>query len=266
MARAPQQRAPQASDGDDFYGEEDHYDGADGTDDFGGGRGEGGDESAGASEYPRESDPELEEEGDLGFEDEDPPPLRRGEGRVQRLANEARELRRQLEEARRSPPQPQQPTGPRPETDQEFANRISLLSAEEQLNAKFDRFAQQQAVQNQRTQFDIANQRDRDEFRAFCRTDKRAARMADEVEREFDKSVRAGNPAPRMNILKFLAGTRLFEGDSQDTKRARDGARQRVERQTVRPASAGSDVARPSRRERTDEKTARAKRLDGVQI
>lgn len=265
MATRPQQRAPQASGEDDFYGEEDNYDATDGQGDFGGERTEGGDESGGSAEYTREGDSEFEEEGELGLEDENQPPPRRGEGRVQRLANENRELRRRLDEIdERGRQAPQQNQGPRQETDQEFANRISLLSAEEQLNAKFDRFTTQQSAQNQRTQFDLANQRDRDEFRAFCRTDKRAARMADEVEREFEKSIRAGNPAPRMNILKFLAGQRMFESD-QDTRRAREQAQRRVERQTVRPSSGGSDV-RASRREKVDDRTARARRLEGQQI
>jgi hypothetical protein len=48
------------------------------------------------------------------------------------------------------------------------------------------------------------------------------------------------------------------------TAKERDKARQRVDRNTVRPSQGGSDV-RPTRRG-TDDRTARAKRLDGIQI
>lgn len=263
MATRPQARAPQASAEDDFYGEDElDY----GQDDFGEERTEGESEPAGAPEHSGEGDSEFEEENDqLG--DEDPPPPRRGEGRIQRLANQNRDLQRRLEEyERRADPQPQPPPGPRQETDQEFAARISLLSPEERLDAKFDRFSQQQASQNQRSQLQTTLDRDRDDFRALARTDKRVARMADEVEREFDKRLRAGFLVPRRDILKWLVGQRWLDGDQQPGRqRAREAARQRVDRQTVRPASGGSDV-RANRRERTDDRTARARRLDGVQI
>lgn len=264
MARGPQQRAPQASAEDDFYGEDELDQGqpdalGEERDDY--------DETGGAAEHAREGDSEFEEENDqLG--DEDPPPPRRGEGRIQRLANENRDLRRRLDdyEQRRPDQAPQPPPGPRQETDQEFAARISLLSPEERLDAKFDRFSQQQAQQQQRTQLDTTLQRDRDDFRALARTDKRVARLADEVEREFDKRFRAGFLVPRRDILKWLVGQRWLDGDEQPGRqRAREAARQRVDRQTVRPSSGGSDV-RANRRERTDERTARARRLDGVQI
>lgn len=267
MARAPQQRAPQASDGDDFYDDEPLYDDAtDREGDLGGERTEGEPESPGSTQHSGEGDPELEEEGELGFEDEEPPQPRRGEGRVQRLVNERNDYRRRIEELEaqtRQPPQQQQ--GPRPETDIEFNNRISLLSPEERMEARHQRWIEQTSQQNQRTQLDNALQRDRDTFRSLARTDKRIARMADQVEREFDKRFRAGQLVPRVDILKWLVGNQWLDGDQQGTNRAREAARRRVDRQTVRPASGGSDV-RASRRERTDDRTARARRLEGQQI
>lgn len=262
MAIRPQARAPQASAEDDFYGEDEGYDG---PGDFGEERA-GGDEAPGATEYPGESDPELPEEDELDGEELAPP--RRGEGRIQRLANENRELKRRIEdyEQRRPDPPPQASQGPRPETDQEFAARIALLPHDEQLNAKFDRFTQQQVQHSQQTQLQQKLDRDRDDFRALARSDKRVARLADEVEREFEKRFRAGYLVPRRDIVKWLVGDRWLEADQQPGRqRAREAARQRVDRQTVRPASGGSDV-RANRRERTDERTARARRLDGVQI
>lgn len=265
MATRPQARAPQASAEDDFYGEEEIDQGQ--QDAFGEER-DDNDETSGATEYAREGNSEFEEENDyLG--DEDPPQPRRGEGRVQRLANENRDLRRRLEdyEQRRSDQPPQQPPpGPRQETDQEFAARISLLSPEERMEARHERWTQQQTQQNQQTQLRQTLDRDRDDFRNLARSDKRVARMADEVEREFDKRFRAGFFVPRRDILKWLAGQRWLDGDQTPGKqRAREAARQRVDRQTVRPASGGSDV-RADRRQRTDERTARARRLEGVQI
>lgn len=266
MARAPQQRAPQASGEDDFYDDETLYDeGADGQDDVGGERDEDRGEADRTPEHAREGNAELEEEGELD-DFEEPPQPRRGEGRVQRLVNERNEYRRRYEELETQTRQPpQQPQGPRPETDQEFNARISLLSPEERMEARHQRWTEQQTSQNQRTQLDNALQRDRDTFRSLARSDKRVNRLADQVEREFEKRFRAGQLVPRLDILKWIVGNQWLDGDQQGTTRAREAARRRVDRQTVRPASGGSDV-RPSRREKTDERTARARRLEGQQI
>ena len=271
MARTPQARAPQASAGDDFY-EEDP--------DFGqeGDRGQEGQEGAGNPEDAAlDAGAEQEVGGEDPLEDPDDPyadPERvervagRAVSRIQRLANETRRLQAELEaeraaSRRAAPAGPVQPTGPREETDAEFEARLQMLDGSERADARMQRFIGQQQRRDFVNTVNAAAAADRAAYGEKAQTDQRMVRWKDRVEEEFNKRLQMGQAVSRIDLFYWLVGKHMAE-NPRLTAKERDKARQRVDRNTVRPSQGGSDV-RPQRRG-TDDRTARARRLDGVQI
>ena len=269
MARTPQARAPQASAGDDFY-EEDS--------DFGqeGDLGQEGQEGAGDPEdaaLDAGEEQEAGSEGALGDPDEfDPERVERVAGRavsrIQRLANETRRLQAELEaeraaNRRAAPAGPAQPAGPREETDAEFEARLQMLDGSERADVRMQRFIGQQQRRDFVNTVNAAAAADRAAYGERAQTDQRMVRWKDRVEEEFNKRLQMGQAVSRIDLFYWLVGKHMAENPKL-TAKERDKARQRVDRNTVRPSQGGSDV-RPQRRG-TDDKTARARRLDGVQI
>lgn len=267
MARTPQARAPQASAGDDFYEEEGEF-----GDQGAGGSGQDGQEGADLPEDAAlDAGAEQEAGGEGALDDDflDPePPLPRGEQRQQRLANENRRLQAELEAeraaARRTAqPGPTQPTGPREETDAEFEARLQLLDGSERADARMQRFIAQQQRRDFVNTVNAAAAADRAAYGERAQADQRMVRWKDRVEEEFNKRLQMGQAVSRIDLFYWLVGKHMAENPKL-TAKERDKARQRVDRNTVRPSQGGSDV-RPTRRG-TDDRTARAKRLDGIQI
>jgi len=269
MARTPQARAPQASAGDDFY-EEDPGFGQEGD------LGEEGQEGAGDPEDAALDAGEEQEaggEGALGDPDEyDPERVERTAGRavsrIQRLANETRRLQAELEaeraaNRRTAPAGPAQPTGPREETDAEFEARLQMLDGADRADARMQRFIGQQQRRDFVNTVNAAAAADRAAYGERAQSDQRMVRWKDRVEEEFNKRLQMGQAVSRIDLFYWLVGKHMAENPKL-TAKERDKARQRVDRNTVRPSQGGSDV-RPQRRG-TDDKTARARRLDGVQI
>lgn len=192
----------------------------------------------------------------------------RGENRQQRLANENRELRRQLDDMRRVPPAPQAPgqgTQSYGETDQQFEARVALLNPDERMEARMQRFTAQadmrERVRTQQTQQEM----DRTAFNMKANSDSRYKRWADRVEVEFNKHLAQGMFVPREVVFRFLLGDHLLSREGQaETRRTAARGKQRVERQTTRPVNTGSDVGRGRGRE--TEAQARARRLESQQI
>ncbi len=155
------------------------------------------------------------------------------------------------------------PTGPREETEAEFEARIQLLAGDERADARMQRFIAQQQRRDFVNTVQAAATADRAAYNEKAQSDQRMARWRDKVEEEFTKRLNMGQAVSRVDLFYWLVGKHMAE-NPKVVARARDAARNRVERNTVRPSQGGSDV-RPQRRG-MDERTARARRLDGVQI
>jgi hypothetical protein len=267
MARAPQGRAQGASAEDDFYEQEDEF----------GAEGEGGDEQEGqeGGDLPEgaavDAGEEQEAGGEGALEDElDPDRVERVAGRavsrIQRLANENRRLQADLaaerERASRGAAPPAQ-SGPREETDAEFEARVQLLDGADRADARMQRFIAQQQRRDFVNTVQAAAAADRNAYNERAQEDQRMVRWRDRVEEEFNKRLQLGQAVSRIDLFYWLVGKHLAE-NPKVTAKARNAARQRVDRNTVKPVQGGSDV-RPQRRG-MDERTARAKRLDGIQI
>jgi hypothetical protein len=237
--------------------------------------GESGSEGAGETEGTSvDLGQEQEAGGGEDVEDFfDPQPPRR-ETTQQRLDREVADLKRQNADlaARLAPAQPTQPqarTHVPPilqETDEQFNARMVLLPPDERMEQRSLRAEARQEMRLQLMQFQQQEQSDRTAFEAKCMTDPRWNRWKDRVETMHAELMRQGTPAPRQLVLEVLLGRHLLSGaGAKEAKQATAQRKQRVARQTVRPANAGSDV-QVDRRQRGDERTARARRLENMQI
>lgn len=210
------------------------------------------------------------DEGDL-----DPPPQpTRGENRFQKLARENAELRRQLNRGRTGEPQPSGQT-PTPsmaafglsESDDQFNARIQLLSWEERMEAKQERAEKKAEVRARVSEFMNTQNLDKANWDAECKVDPLRADWSYEVEKEREKMISQGQYVNREVIFAYLYGRYMASPEGRKGgQRRREQARRRVESQTVRPSSPRSDTSGTDRRAPKDERAARARRLEGVQI
>lgn len=229
-------------------------------------REEGGQEAAsGAAGEPSEEEqagaPDRSEDLDEPFEERPT----RGQQRFQRLANRNAELERELEELRR---QQQAPAAPRPppfESDQDFASRVQHLPPDERLEARLARSEQINNFRMAQMSLQAQNFADKSAYDAKAATNRKYARYAAEVEKEWQKQLQAGMVVPREAILRYLIGGKVLDNaDTPEMRRAQEANRKRVQRQETRPPAGRSDVQ--GGRRQLSERAARAKRLENVQI
>jgi hypothetical protein len=254
--------APQTGAPEDFEDEED--DAGPGLEGQGG---EGGDEG---DEGSPEQIAEGEEEGEELDPDEPPAPPSRGATRFQRLSDEVADLRRENAtlRGRSAPPAPVQPVQPQGENDEQFRARIALLAPHEQMlemqqrsERRFAGFLQAQQLQQQ-------DQLDRMQFEAKAAVNPRYKRYAAEVETLRTELQQTGQLVPRQVLLEVLIGRKVLANDGLGAGKGKGQQRQQAQRRvaaaTTKPVQARGDVG--GNRRQLDERTARAKRLENMQI
>src|SRR5260370_19127399 len=192
MATAPRRTPTGGQEREDVQGQED-----DGFEDCI--EGNEGDEGA---DPPEDAalDPDAEQEPggeeDLGF---DEPAPTRAQSRLQRLANENAELRRQNADInRRLTPvsQPQfQPL--QEESDDQFNARVQLLPPDERIEQRQIRFERRATARQQFENFRQGELGDKTNFDAKCAADQRYARWQDRVEAKRAELMREGQIVPR---------------------------------------------------------------------
>lgn len=241
--------------------------------------GEGSDLSAGAAD-----DAEFEQDGGQqdgeGLEEEvafEPQRPQRAQNRIQTLARENADLRRRLTDVERrtreiSPPAAA-PVTPPPaafgltETDEQFRARIANLSWEEQWDAKQERADKKAEVRQRMSDFAQQQNLDKANWDALCAKDPLREEWSYEVEKKREELIANGQYVNRDVIFKFMYGEHMASPDGRKGRQQRRAAaQQRVASQTVRPSSPRSDAAAGNRRAPRDEREARARRLDGVQL
>jgi hypothetical protein len=259
MARLPQQRAPQASDEEDFYGEgEETTRGRDEGEDYGG---EGGAESDAAAEDDAALD--TGEEQETGGEEDLEPRGRRADPRFQRLANERNDWRRRAEEAERryQPPQPQQQV----ESEAQFEARMQQLPFEERMEARYRRDKEHNAATTQQMRLEQAVANDKAAYQSKAASNRVMKRLEQEVEDEFQRLLRVGQARPREQLYWEIRGRELDAMDGKVGVKERERAARRVQSQKTRPSNASSDVRGGGRRQ-LSEREARARRLENTRI
>jgi len=194
--------------------------------------------------------------------------------RIQRLANENAELRRQVA-TRAQPPGPtfqppgptfQPPAGLQEENDEQFTARLQLLPPDERMEQRYLRDKRQSNQRMAFFQFQQTELHDKTSFDAKSVADPRYKRWAAEVEAKRQEFMQGGQIVPREVVLKYLLGEHMLSPQgTKETRRRVQRGQERVRRQETRPTGAGSDVVAPRRGQLT-EAQARAKRLAGMQI
>ena len=187
--------------------------------------------------------------------------------RIQRLANENAELRRQVA-TRAQPPGPtfQPPAGLQEENDEQFTARLQLLPPDERMEQRYLRDKRQSNQRMAFFQFQQTELHDKTSFDAKSVADPRYKRWAAEVEAKRQEFMQGGQIVPREVVLKYLLGEHMLSPQgAKETRRRVQRGQERVRRQETRPTGAGSDVVAPRRGQLT-EAQARAKRLAGMQI
>jgi hypothetical protein len=228
------------------------------------GEGEGGGEGE-APEDAAEHPGEEQEAGDEGDVEPAPRQPSRAEGRIQRLANENADLKRRLDGLERRPAQaPPQQTE---ETEQQFQARISLLPPDERMEARYARSEQRNEQRLNAMQVQQTLSADKLAFDASVAAQPRRQRYASEVEVAHQEALRAGNFIPRESLYYYLLGKKVDSNTgAKPAKEQRKAAERRVAGQQTKPAAGRSDTRGAGERRPNNEVSARAKRLDGMQI
>ena len=191
------------------------------------------------------------------------------ETRAEQLERERGEERRLREAAERRAEDAERRANARQaqETAEQEAARLELMSPDEKVN----HFRQKDREEHQRemagVKFQIWDSTDRTEFRQLVRDDPLVARVKDRVEVEYEKLKAQGRPVSREILANQEIAKMVREGrlKAADQKRAR--SEREIRRETVRPPRTRSDVvATRTRRGEVDEREARRKRLEGVEL
>lgn len=214
-------------------------------------------------------------------DDEQQPPARqpsRGDRRFQVLNDRLRDRERELEDLRRDrQPARQQQTGPQEESEEAFQARLVNLPPDERSDAKLARMERRYAFSAHQVQLQVVDGSDRAAFEARKAYDKRYLKYADEVERRHAALLRGENGLPpqlipRETILKVIIGERVLgSGGSKEQHRQQQRGRQRIERNTTRAQNMRGDAGSGrqddrSRRGTDNERQARAKRLENIEL
>ena len=205
------------------------------------------DESGDEAETGQESPDAETEEGQVD-EERQPSRATKRVQELRRVAQEASEraarVEREIAELRaeRSRPQPQQQESP----EQEQA-RLALMTTEERIEYRLNKAEQRHQREMNMTRFQAADMADKAAYESRASVDPRYKKYSKEVEDLLLRERSAGRDFPRETILKFVLGSKVMENQSSRERAAKEG-KERINRQTTRPAEGRSDRAAPRER------------------
>lgn len=223
---------------------------------------EGDGDESGESGDSGEEDTTLQDEGQR-------PQVSRATARVQaalKAKKDAEEraanLERELQAARA--PRGKSPAELAAEQAAERA-RLELMSPDEKVDYYRQKDRNEFDSKFNLIQFQLGDSNDRAGFQALCARKAHLAEIADDVERQLTEIRRNGGNASRQAIAYYILGQRAdSRADKARSKQTRVGQRN-IDRQRATPSGGARSNTSPGRRE-TDEKSARAKRLENMQI
>ena len=180
-----------------------------------------------------------------------------------RVADELVTTRRRLDELSARMSAPPQPV---PETPEQRATRLSLMSPEDRLREEYREDYAKHTREMNMLAFNMADNSDRSTFQARAAVEPRMKKWEAKVENELADLRRNGRNATREQVLKYLVGdAEVARWSSPQQKKLEEEAGQRVQRQRVRVNDTRSDVA-PQRSRRDDSAASREKRLENVPL
>ncbi len=225
------------------------------------------DESGDEAEAGQESPDEEAEEGQVDDEARRPSRATSAVQKAKSLAREAAakadRLERELQELRAERERARQPQG---ETPEQEAAKLSLMTAEERMDYKFEKATQAHQRQINLIAFQSADNADKAAYQAKGAYDPRFKKYEADVERLLAEERKAGRSFPRETILKFVLGEKVM-ASKQDIQRQKDAGKRNVDRQRTQADASRSDRSAPRTRVGTGNTLADLeKRLDGVVI
>lgn len=208
-------------------------------------------------------DPPADDDTEPPAEDE-PPQQSRAERRIAaqqtRLRDaEERAIRAEARLAEREAIQrPQQVQ----ETAEAEAQRLALMTPEEQVVYKVDKALRASDQRNNAIVFQMQDTADKAAYDAKAVNDKRYAKYSDAVEKKLTEVRSKGQNIQREALLYYVIGERVVKGGPSAAKPQKRAAAGRVERQQVRGSERRSDASG----DRGSRGSSAAKRLEGVRI
>jgi hypothetical protein len=187
----------------------------------------------------------------------------RGEGRIQRLANEAKAAREEAAAARREAQEARREAAQRQEQQTEAQQRemLALMTPEERAEWRIGQMERRQAQERQQDRTQIAMMMDKTSYDAKAAISPVFAKYKDVVEELFQKQLALGRPVEREVLLQNHLGKLAIDGAGKSGQ-ARRQAGKRVESQRVSAGSGKGDA--PSSRGKAGDTAEN--RLKGVII
>jgi hypothetical protein len=201
-----------------------------------------------------------EDEGEVA-----PPP--RAKNRVHSLAQRVKaererndRLEARLKELEGRGPAPAQQS--RQETPEEEEQRLLLMTAEERMAYRLEKFERTQRERDARDMFSRADMSDKAEFVAKTATDPVARKLAEKVETRLAELRKDGMNVKRDVLLTYLVGEMVRAGGLKAVRSQRKSGAASVARQSARPSNGAGDVSA----QRSRGAKSAADRLNGVLI
>lgn len=191
------------------------------------------------------------------------------ETRAEEASRKADEALRRAEAAERRAEDAERRSNERrqAETAEAEAARLELMSESEKIAHYRQKDKEEHGREMAGVKYQIWDSTDRAEFRQLARDEPAIAKVRDQVEAEFQRLAAQGRPVARELLANQAIAKMVREGRGPAATRQRDGAKKRIDRETVRAPRTRSDVApQRTRRGEMDEKAARRKRLEGVEL
>lgn len=167
----------------------------------------------------------------------------------------------EIERLRRAGEQPRAATREDPEAE---ARRLAAMTPEQRLDYKQAKFEERMVADQQRVRFETWEAADKANYQAKASVNPRYARFSAEVEKQLGIARQQGLNFNREQVLAFIIGNQVMNAKgSKGAKKQAAEAEASVRDNKVRPSRPKGDTA-PDRS--TNEKAARKKRLEGMQI
>lgn len=182
--------------------------------------------------------------------------------RAQRAEQDRLELQRQLDQARAGQTRQQQE-----QKQREYDSWVATLTPEERAEERGRQIEQRTNQRLNQMGFVMADNADKQGYQTLARNMPIYAKYAERVEQFLAGERRQGRDLKREVIAQFLIGQDAVKKAQNTGTRRANKAAANVARETVRPSAGRSEgVGRGGKTGSGDNRAARAKRLDGVQL
>lgn len=241
---------------------------------------EGDEDQGGDAENETPEDDELDE-GEVEEDDEpeddegerqpveDEQPQSRGRNAVQRAKDAAKAERdradkaeQELAELRQRATQTTQPR----ETAEQRQARLAAMDPEERLETLRQEDRQVNDARFNQLQFTLLDQNDQHSFNALCSDNPNLRAIKGDVDKELQRLRASGANSTRETVAYYLLGKRAASRAGSATNKQRKAADAAKRTQSARPSQSRSDTRSEGRGGRDNEKEARRKRLENMDI